>query len=149
VGVWIQPPAPSATVTLDDVQGAEHDTITLSNVTLAGQVLAVVPAGAQLTLEADYSIFDCICPTCSDQIQVGFVPGRKLACAYDGVPNQSSPCMTPVTDHATRTLPVPTTPGVYDLRFRLGQDLGCTSGGTWWTDTAPGPAQTVATICVQ
>ncbi len=146
----IEPPAPPTTVTSDVVNttGA-HTTITLMNTTFDGQLRSVVPAGAKLTLVTDYSIVDCICPTCVDQIQVGFVPGPKLACIFDGVPDPNTACMTPATGHVMKELDVPTTPGVYDLRFRLGQDFSCTPTQQWWTNTPPDASLTVATICVQ
>lgn len=146
-----QPQAPGSSITFDEVDSGDHVTITLTNTALpGGQRLYTVAPGATFTVDAGYSIVDCICPGCIDQIQVGLVPGTTKVCLYDA--NPPNPCQNATTGSATRTLTAPMTRGVYDVRFRLGQDFDCDGNSNnntgWWTNVAPGAAQTVARVCV-
>ena len=143
------PTMPGNTITWDTVDGQQrHQTITLTNAAAGGAKLLVVAPGATFTVGAGYGILDCICTGCIDQIQVGLVPGATKKCLYDGNPN----CATASTGTGNVSFTAPTTPGVYDVRFRIGQDFSCNgnSGANtgWWTNVAPDPAQTVAKICV-
>ena len=143
-----KPTPPPATVTHDDVVNANHTTITLTNSKLNGGALVVTTPGAALAFSTSLSIVDCICPTCIDQIEIGLVPGPRLACIYDANPTPSV-CNVPVTDNATRNFVAPATPGMYELRFRLGQDYACNMHPSWFEDIPPGPDTTVAYVCVQ
>jgi len=116
--------------------------------------LITVTPNATFTVSAGYSIIDCICPNCIDQIQIGLVPGMRKVCLYDGNPNggPNNNCMTPTTGTATRTLTAPAMPGVYEVRFRVGQDNDCDGSNNdhlgWWTNVPPDPLHTVARVCV-
>ena len=142
-----QPPSPGDPVTLDDVFMTDHQTTTLSGASLGAGKHRVVAPGATVTVSASYSVLDCICTGCIDQIQVGLVPGTLKKCIYDGNP----PCGSSTTGASNVTLTAPTTPGVYDVRFRIGQDYSCNGNdGThtgWWV-SAPAASTTVAKICV-
>jgi hypothetical protein len=144
-----QPAMPGNTVTLDDQQNGNHQTVTLTGASLgATGKLRMVAPGATFTVTANTSILDCICTGCIDQIQIGLVPGPTKKCLYDANP----PCQGADTGTGNVTLTAPTTPGVYDVRFRVGQDYSCEgmSGNNtgWWTNMPPGPSTTVAKICV-
>jgi hypothetical protein len=143
-----QPAMPGNVVTLDAEQSGDHQTVTLSGTSLGAGKLRTVAPGATFSVSAGYSILDCICTGCIDQIQVGLVPGTRKECVYSANP----PCTQSDTGTGSVTLTAPTTPGVYDVRFRVGQDYSCTgmSGNAvgWWTGQAPGVATTVAKICV-
>jgi hypothetical protein len=146
-----QPQAPGSPITLEETQGSDLMRVRLSNTALSGgQRLHTVAPGGTFTVSADYSIVDCICEGCIDQIQIGLVPGTTKQCLYSG--NPGSPCQTATTGNASRTLTAPTTPGVYEVRFRLGQDFDCdgqqNNNTGWWTNVPPGPNQTVALVCV-
>lgn len=146
-----QPTPPGSPITLDEVNGSNHMTISLSNTALTGgQRLYSVAPGATFTVTANYSIIDCICTGCIDQIQIGLIPGTAKECLYNG--NPSSPCTTATTGTGMRTLTAPMTTGVYQVRFRLGQDLDCDGENNdhdgWWTNVPPNAAQTVALVCV-
>jgi hypothetical protein len=150
------PQMPASPITLDEIFQGDHLTVTLSNTQLGtGTRLITVAPNATFTVTAGYSIFDCICPNCIDQIQIGLVPGTRKVCMYDGNPNggSQSTCMTPTTGNATRTLTAPAAPGVYEVRFRVGQDDDCDGASNnqlgWWTNVPPGPLQTVALVCVR
>jgi hypothetical protein len=145
-----QPESPGSPITFDEVQNGDHVTISLSNTTLTGgQRLHTVAPGATFTVTASYSILDCICTNCIDQIQVGLVPGTTKQCIYSGNPT----CPSPTTGAGMTTLTAPMTPGVYQVRFRLGQDFDCDGNSNnnngWWTNVPPMPAQTVALVCVK
>lgn len=154
VDTWpcgVQPEPPGSPNTFDEVQNGDHITISLTNTTLTGgQRLHTVAPGATFEVTASYSIIDCICENCIDQIQIGLVPGDRKECLYSG--NPSNPCTTATTGIGTRTLRAPEMPGVYDVRFRLGQDFDCDGQNNnnvgWWTNVPPGPNQTVARVCV-
>jgi hypothetical protein len=143
------PAMPGNTVTWDNVDNQQrHQTITLTGAQAGGTKLLVVAPGATVTVGSGYSIRDCICQGCIDQIQIGLVPGTTKKCLYDANPS----CSPASTGSGNVTITAPMTPGVYDLRFRLGQDYGCNGeNGTntgWWVNQAPAPQQTVAKICV-
>lgn len=144
-----QPPIPGNAVTLDTEQNGNRQTVTLTGTTLGTGKLRTVAPGATFTVSADYAILECICMGCIDQIQVGLVPGNLKSCIYSDNP----PCAQSDTGNGTVTLTAPNTPGVYDVRFRVGQDFSCNgnSGNAvgWWTGQAPGAAATVAKICVR
>ena len=143
-----QPGAPGDPVTSDGVSGTNHLTMTLSGTSLGGTKLKVVTAGSTFTVSASYSILDCICTGCIDQIQVGLVPGTTKKCIYDANPA----CSPATTGAGSVVLTAPATPGVYDVRFRVGQDYSCegNSGTTtgWWTNVAPAATATIARVCV-
>lgn len=149
-GVWpcgAEPPAPATTVTFDQVINLQHVTIALTGTTLNGSSRVVVAPGATLAYATQYSITDCACPSCVDQIEVGLVPGDRAGCIFDAVPDHNA-CAIPATGMATGSVVAPTAPGAYEFRFRLGQDNTCASHVGWWTATPPDATTTVAVVCV-
>ena len=144
----IEPPPPPSTVTYMATQNGQDLTITLSATTFGGATLVTATPGEKLTFKTNFSIVDCVCPTCIDQIEIGFVPGTREDCIYDANPQSNNDCTNVTTGSPFRSINVPTTPGVYDLRFRLGQDFSCNGHVGWWNNTPPDPAQTVAIVCV-
>ncbi len=143
------PAMPGNAVTWDKVDTQQrHQTITLTNAVAGGTKLLVVAPGGTFTVGAGYSIVDCICTGCIDQIQIGVVPGATKKCIYDSNPN----CASASTGNSNVTITAPATPGVYDIRFRMGQDYSCNGNSGqntgWWDNMAPASAQTVAKICV-
>jgi hypothetical protein len=110
--------------------------------------LYVVAPNTQFKLTADYSIYDCICPGCIDQVQIGFANGPAYPdapkCLYSGTLNTT--CMTPKTGTTSVNLKAPGTSGtVYDVVFGRAQASAC--GGGWWPGM-PAPDTTVAKVCV-
>ena len=128
-------------------QSGNDLTIILSNSKLAGMPLAIAAPGASVALTTMYSIADCICPNCIDQIEVGMAPGVRAGCVYDANPTMAS-CMTPTTGMATFPIIAPTTPGAYEIRFNLGQAFACGTTPNWFAQ-APSAATTVAVLCVR
>ena len=106
----------------------------------------VVAGGASVTMTLGYSIRDCGCAGCIDQIEVGVVPGSRIYCPYDANPM----CMTASTGTSTRTFTAPLASGVYDVRFVRAQDFGCNTGGRtdWWLGP-PMATNTVGVVCVR
>lgn len=141
-----KPQAPSATVMWDTAN--ENVTLSAINVAASGQ-LAAVAASSALSVTASYSIVDCQCSGCIDQIEIGFHTIGKAACLYNGNPNGNGNCTTVTTGTATRALTSPATPGVYELRFNRGNDTSCQTNGAWWANVAPGAGNTFALVCVQ
>lgn len=142
------PAQPPATVTW--MTGTEN--VTLSTIDVAGSGRQVVASpGATLTVSATYSIVDCQCTGCIDQIEIGLIPGGKHACLYNGNPQGSSvsACGTPTLGAAIRTVTAPTTSGIYALRFNRGNDSSCQANGTWWDNTPPAAGNTFAVLCVR
>jgi hypothetical protein len=111
-----------------------------------GANVAVLAPGATFSLQVDYTIADCTCPTCLDQIEIGFVPGNGYAaCSYDGQPG----CATTTGRH-TSTLTAPATAGRYAVAFDRGQDWSCQyQGHTAWWNGVPPSEHTIAAVCVQ
>ncbi len=142
--------APASTITSDQMDQGNHLTFSLTATMMNGTNLLVVAPSAQITYTTSYSIVDCLCPGCVDQIEIGLVPGTRDNCVYDGNPQGSSTtsCNSPTTGNATHVMTAPSAAGVYDMRFRLGQDYACADHTGWWTNTPPDAADTVATVCV-
>jgi hypothetical protein len=76
---------------------------------------------------------DLACPVCSDQVEIGFVPGSRVYCAYDATPASGA------MGSSTRSFTAPAAPGLYDLRFNLGQNYSCAYMGAsdWWNGPPP------------
>jgi hypothetical protein len=118
--------------------------ITISNVSLnsVGNVITV-SGGDAVTVDLDYSIRDCDCPGCFEQIEIGFVPGVTFSyCAYDSLPGCSGD-----TGSDTGTLRAPGSSGIYYIRFGRAQNYDC-DHTDWWMGTPPA-ARTIAAICVR
>ena len=143
-----KPAAPATSVTWM----TSNENVTLSAVDIAGQgQLVVATPGQSLAMTANYSIVDCQCTNCIDQIEVGFIPGGKEACLYNGNPQGASMsgCSTPTTGTQTRSLTAPSTVGtVFQVRFNRGNDSSCQNNGAWWANVPPGDGNTVALVCV-
>jgi hypothetical protein len=139
------PTAPPATVTW----ATGNENVTLSNITVAGTGQRVVAnPGQVLAVSATYSIVDCQCPGCIDQIEIGLIPGGKHGCLYNGNPGGAS-CNTPTSATAMRNVTAPTTPGTYSLRFNRGNDSSCQGNGVWWANVPPAVGNTFAILCVR
>ena len=143
------PTSPGSSVSWDKVDGQQrHQTITLTNASAGGMKLLVLAPGASFNVASGFSILDCICNGCIDQIQIGVVPGATKQCLYSNNPS----CSPATAGNGNVSMTAPMTPGVYDIRFRMGQDFSCSgnSGNNvgWWENTPPAAAQTVAKICV-
>jgi hypothetical protein len=151
---WPCGPDPSAlpsTVTWTATNAGNVATIELTDAKLEGATKLVVQPGAKMELTGRYLIIDCICPSCLDQIEVGFAPmaGRQ-GCIYAGSPAGTSPatCMNPTLGTAKRDLIAPVTPGAYTLRFKLGQDNGCGTQTSWWANEEPPDTNAAVHLCV-
>jgi hypothetical protein len=141
----VKPASPAASVTWQTPN--ENVTLSMIDVQTMGQ-RAVVSPGAVFPVAARYSIVDCQCTGCIDQIEIGFHDIGKAACLYNGNPGGSN-CNTPTTGAETRMVTAPMTPGVYQLRFNRGNDNTCQNNGAWWDDTPPGAGNTFALVCVK
>lgn len=144
-----KPNAPPASVAWT----TPNENVTLSSIAVQamGQ-RAVVTAGQTFAVAAHYSILDCQCPNCIDQIEIGLHTVGKAACLYSGNPvgNTASSCNdAATTGDATRNVTAPATPGVYELRFNRGNDTSCQNNGDWWDDVPPGAGNTFAIVCVK
>ncbi len=141
-----KPTAPAAQVTFT----ATKLVVSLTAITITGGPLLVVAPDTDVEYGFSFQIVDTRCNNgCQDQIEVGLVPGPRLACPVDAhVPNGNAGLSSSVTDQKVKT---PATPGEYDLRFDLGSNLSCGANGvtSWWPDgTPPDPTQVLAHICV-
>jgi len=149
-----KPASPPASVTWE--QPGER--VTVSNVSVTGpgvtgqDRLYVASTGQFIAFSARYSIIDCACPNCIDQIEIGLVPGGKQGCIFNGNPagNNANTCDDQATTGvASLALTMPETPGAYPIRFRRGNDNMCNSSPQWWDEVEPGPDETVAIVCVR
>lgn len=123
-----------------------RDEATITSLSIdGGGNTAVVMAGSTMSWVLGYSIVDCGCTGCIDQIEVGLVPGRREFCAYDGNPS----CATASTGSRTRSAAVPMASGLYDVRFFRAQDNGCNAMGRtdWWLGVPPADNR-IGVICV-
>jgi hypothetical protein len=140
-----KPAAPGATLTFDNNNGETQTTITGTTLDNAGR-LAVATPQENLSLRFDYDITDTACQgNCIDQIEIGWVPGGRAGCAFDGqVSKQNGESGT-----VNVMIRAPNTKQVYDLRVNLGQNFSCNHNGanTWWNGT-PAATKTIAKLCV-
>lgn len=137
-----EPAAPAASVTVGNATWGA----TLSNVSFGGSTLKVAESNTDVSLSFDYAIHDSSCPgNCIDQIEVGIITGNRQRCPFD----QTVPKNQNVTGSRTTTLRIPNTPGVHTVRYGLGQNFSCTSGGAnnWWLGE-PDATHTIAIVCV-
>jgi hypothetical protein len=154
VDVWpcgAEPAALPAIATWDEVNGNNHATIRLSGATLDDTRALVVAPGATVMLRGQYSIIDCVCPDCLDQIEVGFAPNAgRQGCIYHGNPagSEEDNCEMETTGMTQRTMVAPLQPGAYTLRFRLGQDVQCGTQTNWWSNSEPPVTASAVHLCV-
>jgi hypothetical protein len=126
-----------------------NENVTLSMIDVANQdQRAVVTPGASIAIKAAYSIVDCQCSGCIDQIEIGFHSIGKATCLYSGNPNGNGNCQVATTGMTTRTITAPAQPGVYELRFNRGNDNSCQDNGMWWANVPPGDGNKFALVCV-
>lgn len=140
-----KPPSPGSTVMW--VTPSENVTLSGIDVATQGQLIVATP-GQVLAVTATFSIIDCQCAGCIDQIEIGFIPGGKDTCLYSGNPAGNGNCLIPTVGAQTRNVTAPTTAGTYDLRFNRGNDNSCQANGVWWDNSPPGTGNTFAKLCV-
>jgi hypothetical protein len=141
-----KPPAPPTMLMWSRNSGAT--TIKISNTNLdATGAFAVATAQEMLSLKLDYAITDTACSkNCIDQIEIGWVPGRKISCPFDGQVSKQNGA----TGSITTSVAAPMAKAVYDLRVELGQNFSCWANGAtgWWDGQAPSTTRTIAKLCV-
>jgi len=103
-----------------------------------------VHVGSQFQVQVTYQVRDTACPTCREQLEVGFANAAPDQCFYDGVPGA-----TITTGTVAFSETAPTAPGSYFLAIDRAQDSRClASGATWWNDTPDPQTQYLAHIQV-
>ncbi|HEY0251669.1 MAG TPA: hypothetical protein VGC41_09090 [Kofleriaceae bacterium] len=145
----MKPTAPSASHDYK-TNGALTDA-KLSGITIANLgTLATVAAGAPVRIQFKLEFTDTSCSTdCLDQFEVGFNPtNHRAGCAFDQAVKKQNGTTVDIDNTAFEA---PTTPGVYELRAQIAQNLSCTAGGTtdWYAGNAPPIENVLAMICVQ
>lgn len=103
-------------------------------------------AGATVTAHFTYTFTDSSCATsCIDQIEIGYIPGDRVACPFDGAITS-----TGTSGSATQMLTLPTTLGWTSVRLAIGQNFSCTfHGAHTWYEGVPPAEDTVGYVCVQ
>jgi hypothetical protein len=142
----VKPTAPPTLVSWSRNNGDTTIQITNVNLDSTGR-LAVATSQENVSLRFDYDITDTACAgNCIDQLEIGWLPGGKIACPFDGAVSKSSGA----DGTASTTVKAPTTKQVYDLRVELGQNYSCWYGGAsgWWDNQAPTTSRTIAKLCV-
>ena len=112
----------------------------------AGSSLIVVAPGGTIAYHYDWAISDTACGgNCIDQLEVGFVTGKRVDCDVDQAISKSFGN----NGHVNGSVTAPTTPGTYDFRTNIGQNFSCTYNGAnnWWGGT-PAASRTIAKLCV-
>lgn len=127
--------------------GASDGPVTIIGAEITGQHSnqAHVAPGATFGLHFFYNIVDTGCPTCLDQIQVGFANALPVICAYGGEPGAGG--AAGITNETYNLqLTAPTTDGIYYIAFDRSQARECPTTA-WWSGT-PQPNQYIAAIAV-
>ncbi len=140
------PAAPGSTITMSGNNGATTITLTAIDFASSGQVF-IATAGSSISYTIHYDITDTACPgNCVDQIEIGYVPGGRVACPFDAQVSKANGASGTIT----ATMTAPTQTGSYDIRTNIGQNYSCTYNGAtgWWGGTTPSAAWTIAKLCV-
>jgi hypothetical protein len=124
---------------------ATNGAVTLKNVAInGGSVTSPVMPNSQVKVNLDYVVAnDPGCPSCIDQIIVGYSNVGPTQCIYNDIPSVS-PGISATTSF---TVTAPATPGVYNLAFYRTLQYTCAAalnGGTW-----PGTPTPFAVISMQ
>ncbi len=152
-------PAEPAVARSFDREPDLRTSLALQNIQLVDQRrLLTIPGGAPVFLSADYALTDTSClgqgapdaagpAGCVAQIEYGFSPDR-VGCLWDG---HVSP-QAGHRGHAVADLfaPVVSQPTLFEVRVRVGHNLGCTYQGatTWQGGVPPASDHTIAYVCV-
>ena len=107
------------------------DGITISNVVINEKSNSVFLApNTKFRVSLQYTIYDCSCPNCIDQILVGFFHQDNPHCIYNGTPKCDGD-----TGNATIEFVTPSMHGTYFLVFKRSQNYDCED--VWWEYTRP------------
>lgn len=139
------PNAPGNTLAMTANGGATNFALT-SIAFDAGSSLIVVARGAAIPYHYDWKITDTACGgNCIDQLEIGFVAGRRVGCDVDQAISKGFGN----TGHVDGSVTAPLTAGTYDLRTNIGQNFSCNYNGAnnWWGGT-PSSTRTIAKLCV-
>jgi hypothetical protein len=145
-GCSMPPPAPADSI--DEAENAGATTLRIKNFKVAstGTKYIVAAAGDSFMVTFDYTWKDTSCESgCIDQIEIGYIPGDRVGCPFDGqVPNGLS-------GSSMFTLTAPALQGWTSIRIAIGQNFSCTYEGaqTWYEGTPPPPADIAGYVCVQ
>lgn len=137
-----EPAAPSANVTVGNATWGA----TLSEVNFGGGRLKVANKNTDVSLSFAFAIHDNSCGgNCIDQIEVGIIEGDRQKCPFD----QAVPKNVGTTGTRSTTLRTPNAPGLYTVRYGLGENFECvTTGHTSWWQGEPPASHTIAILCV-
>jgi hypothetical protein len=113
-----------------------------------GDQTAMVAAGTVTGLDYAFGL-QYNCPggqgtSCREQIEVGYAGVGRLGCLVD-LTRQDGTFLGVFNQHAN--VPVPTTPGQYDLRVKEAANASCGTSDQF-TGGEPPSNQTVAIVCV-
>jgi len=140
----MQPPALSDA--FDESQNAGATTLRIKGfrISTTGSKYIVTSAGDSFMVDFQYTWTDTSCAgNCIDQVEIGYVPGDRVGCAFDGqVPKGQS-----VSGNPNYMMTAPATLGWTSIRIAIGQGLTCGTAGTWFE--GPPPANEIAGyVCV-
>ena len=115
-----------------------------ATITQVAPVRVVARASATLTFGLAIQLaVDCHDKVCGVQVEYGLAGQGRAGCALDDARFDQWSAQGPVT----APVPIPATPGVYELRANLGFNDTCGTGATWYI-AEPGATATFAHVCV-
>lgn len=139
----MQPPAPA--YALDESQNAGATMLRIKGfiINTTNSKYIVASAGDSFVVDFQYTWTDTSCASsCIDQVEIGYVPGDRVGCAFDG----QVPKGPQVSGNANYTMTAPAMLGWTSIRIAIGQGLTCGTG-TWFE--GPPPATEIAGyVCV-
>ena len=120
--------------------------VTISSVSIndSGNTAFVAP-GSVFTVSLDYSIVDTVCPSCIDEIEIGYsTASAPFTCIYTGTPGVEG-----ASGSSSIEVTAPSMPGVYYLGFDRAQHFTCAEAlaSGWWNGT-PDSSRYVAAVIV-
>lgn len=126
--------------------GATKLTITNFKLGMADVPYIVVAAGDSFLVNFGYTWVDASCSgSCVDQIEIGYTPGDRVGCPFDGA------VMNGLMQTGMRTyaMTAPAIRGWTSIRIAIGQNFSCTAGGAHtWYEGPPPEADIAGYVCV-
>ena len=142
----MQPAAPP--FQLDESQNAGATTLRIKNLKVGttGGKYIVAAAGDAFDVAFNYTwVYSSCASNCIDQIEIGYVPGDRVGCPFDGPVARA----VAVSGMLTYPMTAPATPGWTSIRIAIGQALGCTANSAHtWFEGPPPDTEIAGYVCV-
>ena len=140
----MQPAAPADPIDESQNGGATTLRIKGFRISPTNSKYIVASAGDSFVVDFQYTWTDTSCASsCIDQVEIGYVPGDRVGCAFDG----TVPKGPMVSGSPSYTMTAPATLGWTSIRIAIGQGLTCGTGT--WFEGPPPDTEIAGYVCVK